>query len=310
MDQKILSMRTASILLLVLFFSKTNFSQDSLLSILEDSSRSMTSTYPVQATFKALHIVNIHTIESPAKRDLNFIIMHRFGRVNEGAYELFGLDNAYIRLGLDYGITDRLGIGIGRSSIDKTFDGYVKYKLIRQADGNTKFPVSMSILGSIANYTKKFQTKSYLNAKYRTTYITQIFIARKFSPDFSLQLTPSWLHFNLVPSVNDNNNVFASTIGGRLKFTKRMGITAEYSYLFPDQIRSIDLPNSLSLGWDIETGGHVFQLVFSNSRGMIEPQYIANVADVTAVNGKWTKGDIYFGFNLSRNFTLSKKNKK
>lgn len=290
-------MRRAIIIILILTAS-VSYSQDSLLTLLQDSSsRSM----PVKATFKAIHIVNTQTIESPARHDLNFIIMHRFGKLNDGAYNFFGLDNASIRLGLDYGLTDKLTIGIGRSSVEKTFDGYLKYKLLSQTSGTRPFPVSISLLGTISNYTLKFTDKPYLNAKYRTAYTLQALVARKISSAVSLQLTPTWLHYNMVPTTADNNDLFATTVSGRVKFTKRMSITAEYNYLFPDQVNSIDTRNSLSLGVDIETGGHVFQLIFSNSQGMIESQYLARTT------GSWGKGDVYFGFNVSRNFTLGKK---
>jgi hypothetical protein len=126
-------------------------------------------------------------------------------------------------------------------------------------------------------------------------------IARKFTPALSLQLSPTWLHFNLVPTRRDNNDVFAAMLGGRLKFNKRMSITAEYNFLPDGQVESFDHTNSLSVGVDIETGGHVFQLVFSNSRGMTEPQFI------TRTDGEWLDGDIFFGFNVSRNFSFGKK---
>jgi hypothetical protein len=301
MDKKILTMRKILAILISFVLVNSVSAQDSLLNMLEDSSDAASQTFPVKATFKAIHIVNAHTIESPAKHDLNFIIMHRFGKLNDGAYNFFGLDNASIRLGLDYGISDRLGIGIGRSSLDKTFDGYLKYKLIRQTQGKVQVPVSLSVLASISNYTLKFQDKPFLNAKYRTAYTTQLLLARKFTPAFSLQVSPTWIHYNLVPTTADNNDIFAAMIGGRLKFNKRMGITFEYNYMPSGQVESIDVHNSLSLGWDIETGGHVFQLVFSNSQGMIESQYIGRTP------GEWGEGDIYFGFNISRNFSLGKK---
>jgi len=268
--------------------------QDSLLNLLQDSARSI----PVSATFKAIHIVNTQTIESPAKRNLNFIIMHRFGKLNDGAYNFFGLDNASIRLGLDYGLTDKLSIGIGRSSLEKTFDGYLKYKLVSQTTGSRSFPIGISLLGTISNYTLKFNDKPYLNARYRTAYTMQALMARKISSAVSFQLTPAWLHYNMVPSAEDNNDLFATTFSARVKLTKRMSITGEYNYLFPNQVSSIDIHNSLSLGVDIETGGHVFQLIFSNSQGMIESQYLARTT------GSWGKGDIYFGFNVYRNFSF------
>lgn len=274
----------------------------SLLSMLRDSSAPGKKILVTQ-TFKATHIVNTQTVEAPAKGDLNFIIMHRFGEINDGSYQFFGLDNATLRLGLDYGLTNRLAIGIGRSSLEKTFDGYLKFKMLRQSIGVGAMPVSVSLLGSINNYTLKFSDKQYLNAKYRTIYTMQALVARKITTALSVQVTPTFQHFNLVPTVRDKNNVFSTSVGGRLKFTKRMSITAEYNILFPDQVSSIDVTNSLSMGIDIETGGHVFQLVFTNSQGMTESQFIPRTT------GSWGKGDIYFGFNVSRNFTLGKKEK-
>lgn len=274
------------------------FSQDSLLTMLEDSSNSGASM-PVKGTFKAIHLINTQTVESPAKNDLNFIIMHRFGKLNDGAYNFFGLDNASIRLGLDYGISDRLAIGIGRTSLEKTFDGYVKYKLLQQTEGAKPVPVSVSILGAINHMTLRSAT--FVSAKNKNTYVTQVLIARKFTPALSLLLAPAYLHYNRYPALNSAKEVFAVTAGGRLKFTKRMAITAEYNYLVPGMLDAMDLTNSLSLGVDIETGGHVFQLVFTNSGGMIESQYIGKT------DGSWGDGDIFFGFNVSRNFSFGKK---
>lgn len=303
MDTKILSMKFLFPLITVLIINPC-FSQDtSLLSVLEDSARFNSTSFPVKGTFKAIHLINAQTVESPAKQDLNFIIMHRFGKINEGAYNFFGLDNASIRLGLDYGITDRLAIGIGRSSFEKTFDGYIKYKLLQQTDGTKTFPVTISFLGAINHMTQRLDT--VVSAQNKTTYISQVLIARKFSSALSLQVSPTYIHYNRYPRLKSAKEVFAAMIGGRLKFTKRMSLTAEYNYLVPGMLDAIDLKNSLSLGFDIETGGHVFQLVFTNSGGMIESQYISKT------EGDWGNGDIYFGFNISRNFSFSKeKNKK
>lgn len=293
--------RTRILLSFVLLLSgMPSFSQDSLLTVLENSSGPGASM-PVKGTFKAIHIVNTQTVESPAKKDLNFIIMHRFGKLNDGAYNFFGLDNASIRLGLDYGISDRFAIGIGRTSLEKTLDGYIKYKLIQQTEGAKQVPVSVSILGAINHMTLRSDT--FVSAKNKNTYVTQVLIARKFTPALSLLLAPTYLHYNRYPALKSAKEVFAVTAGGRFKFTKRMAITAEYNYLIPGMLDAMDLTNSLSLGLDIETGGHVFQLVFTNSAGMIESQYIGKT------NGSWGDGDIFFGFNVSRNFSFGKKNR-
>lgn len=275
--------------------------QDStLLHMLNDSMSAHKGRSYVTGTFKATHIINTQTIESPAQNNLNFVIQHRFGTVNSGAYNFFGLDNATLRLGLDYGITDRLAVGIGRSSYLKTFDGYLKYKLLRQTEGGA-MPVSVSLLGAVTNYTQEFTEETYLNAKYRTAYATELLIASKISSHLSLQVTPTFLHYNLVPTENDKNNVFAVGVGGRMKITHRMSVNAEYDIVPSGQVVSTTVHNSFSLGWDIETGGHVFQLVFTNSQSMVESQYL------TQTTGTWGKGDIYFGFNISRNFNLNKK---
>jgi hypothetical protein len=274
--------------------------QDSLLNMLNDSMSAHKTKSYVTGTFKATHIINTQTIESPAKNNLDFVIQHRFGQLNSGSYNFFGLDNATLRLGLDYGITDDLDVGIGRSSYLKTFDGFLKYKLLKQTESGT-MPVSVSVLGSVTDYTQTELSETFLNTKYRTAYAAELLIARKITSTLSLQVTPTWLHYNLVPTTEDKNDVFAVGLGGRMKITKRMSIDAEYDVVPKNQVVSTAVHNSFSLGWDIETGGHVFQLVFSNSQSMLETQYLAQTT------GTWGKGDIYFGFNISRNFNLKKK---
>jgi hypothetical protein len=270
----------------------------SLLKMLDDSMQVNARPDVTTATFKATQIVNTPTVESPARQVLQFMIMHRFGRLNEGAYALFGLDNASIRFGLDYGITDRLAVGVGRSSVDKTFDGSVKWKALRQTKG--VMPVSLSLYGLVTNSTLRYPDKPYLDARYRTSYTAQALIARKMSSRLSLQLSPAWVHFNLVPTPQDQNDVLSLGAGGRMKLTNRMSINAEYSYLPGNPVVSSTIHNSLSLGIDLETGGHVFQLIFTNSNGMIGPYYL------TKTDGTWGKGDIYFGFNISRVFNLKR----
>jgi opacity protein-like surface antigen len=289
-----------SLIFLIPCFHST--AQDNLLRSISDSLSSAPRTEYVTGTFKALYVVNMKTIEAPAAGALNAEFQHRFGTVNSGAYNLFGLDFATFRLGLDYGISDRLSVGIGRSSYLKTFDGYLKYKLFRQTGNSSNMPVSVSLLGTASYFTEHFTLKdSGLSNVYRFNYTAQLLIARKFNNRLSVELTPTFIHYNLVESTADQNNVFALGTGARYKITRRMSINVEYDYLFPNQLVSVTDPprsNSLSLGWDIETGGHVFQLVFSNSQSMIESQYIGQTV------GTWGKGYIYFGFNISRIFNL------
>jgi opacity protein-like surface antigen len=264
----------------------------SLLKLLNDSAATNQKMY-VTGTFKATQIINTPTVQAPAKGALQFMIMHRFGTLKSGPSQLFGLDNpAFIRFALDYGITDRLAVGIGRSSNEKVLDASLKYKLLRQQEHGT--PLSVSIYELVTNSHVKD------SSNHPFFYTTQLLLARKMNSRLSLQLSPTWIHFNLVPKPQDQNDVFAVGIGGRMKVTKRMSINAEYNYLPPNQVVTFKTYNSLSAGLDIETGGHVFQIVFSNSANLIGPYYLAKTGD------SWRKGDIYFGFNITRNFNLKK----
>jgi hypothetical protein len=272
--------------------------QDSTWVNLDDSLQKGGDASLVKGTFKATQIINTPTVEAPGKGGLQFLIMHRFGRINEGGYALFGLDNAVIRFGLDYGINDRFSIGVGRSSLEKTYDASFKWKMLRQAEN--KLPVSVSLYELLTRTTLRVTDKPYFTGKYRNAYESALLIARKFSPRLSLQAAPIWLHYNLVPTSRDQNDVFAFSFGGRMKLTKRMSINAEYNLLPTDQLPGTDIFHSLSFGIDLETGGHVFQLIFSNSDGMIGPYYLGKTT------GSWGNGDIFFGFNISRAFHLKK----
>lgn len=252
----------------------------------------------VTGTFKATQIINSPTVEAPAAKSLQFMIMHRFGKLNEGAYALFGLDNADIRFALDYGLAHNFAIGIGRSSFDKVYDASFKWRLFRQKEKGVPFTASLYTM--LTNTTLKYTDKPYLNAKYRTAYATQLLLARKMSSSLSLQIAPAWLHFNLVPSAADKNDVFALGLGGRMKLTKRLSINAEYNWLPGEQVVSQKVFNSFSWGADLETGGHVFQLIFTNSGVMNAPYVLAKTT------GYWGNGDIYFGFNITRIFHFKK----
>ncbi|WP_051166833.1 DUF5777 family beta-barrel protein [Hymenobacter norwichensis] len=251
----------------------------------------------VTATFKGTRVINGHSIETPGKGSMLFLISHRFGTLNSGAYEFFGLDQATIRLGLEYGLTDRLAVGIGRSSLEKTYDGFVKYKAVRQSSGPRPMPVSITLLATTSVSTLKFQPQPERSTTSRFTYSYQVLLARKFSSNLSVQLMPTLIHRNYVDLRRDENNVYAIGAAGRQKLTKRLALTAEYYYVLPGSTAD-DYRNSLALGFDIETGGHVFQLHFTNSQGMIEKFFVPQTT------GNFFDGDIYFGFNISRAFQL------
>lgn len=273
--------------------------EQDLLSLL---GREETTEYAA-ASFKTNRVINLHSLESTSGGVLDAKISHRFGSLDRGSYDLFGLDDAEIRIGLDYGITDRLTIGVGRSSLDKTFDGFLKFKLLRQSTGVKNMPFTVAVLGTTAIQTLEWADKTRDNFfSSRLYYTGQLIIGRKFSNGFSFQVSPTIVHRNLVKTTLDENDVFAVGFAGRIKLNKRFSLNAEYIYVLPDQIYDPedDYHNSLSVGFDIETGGHVFQLHFTNSQSMIEKGFIAET------RGDWssTRG-IHFGFNISRVFTIA-----
>jgi hypothetical protein len=275
--------------------------QEDLSKMLEESAPPTTDF--TTATFKGTRIINGHSIETVKKNHLDFLIHHRFDALNSGAYNLFGLDYSTIRLGFEYGITDKLMVGFGRSSNQKTYDFLAKAKLLRQSSGKVNMPVSMTAFVSAVIET---QDKT-LEVQDKTSYCTQLLIARKFNDKLSLQLNPTFLYRNRVATAAQERALFALGFGGRMKLNKRLSLNAEYYLAFRDKdlknAAGDNYHNSLALGVDIETGGHVFQLHFTNSTGMIEKQFIGDTS------GSWAKGDIRYGFNVSRTFSFDKRAK-
>ncbi len=251
------------------------------------------------ASFKTTRLINGHSIENTAAGVLDFKISHRFGRIDGGLQEWFGLDGATIRLGLDYGVTDWLTVGMGRSSYQKEYDGYLKAKLLRQTTDD-HMPLSLSYIGAMSISSmaapKLAPGQEWLFSN-RMFFANQLLIARKFNDWLSLQLMPTHVHYNLVNTRNDPNDVIALGIGGRVKLSNRITLNAEYYYQLPD-FQQQGMKNALSVGVDIETGGHVFQLHLTNATGMTERTFIGQTID------KWNNGGMHFGFNISRVFTI------
>ncbi len=249
--------------------------------------------------FRGTRVANGHSVETLQEGEMEMIIGHRFGRINDGAYELFGLDQANIRLGLDYGVRDWLNIGLGRSSLGKEFDGFLKLRLLRQgASGQGGMPVSVTAFSSLAyNSLKASDPARPLSYQNRLSYTHQLLIARKLSDRLSVQLMPTFLHLNLVETTTIPNDKFVLGAAGKFQISKNWAFTAEYYYTMPG-----DLPqgqkNALTFGLDLNTGSHVFQLHFTNAAGMIEKQFIGETT------GNWMNGDIQFGFNMVRTFKL------
>ena len=270
--------------------------EQDLLSLL---GREETTEYAA-ASFKTNRVINLHSLESTSAGVLDAKISHRFGFLNGGLYEFFGLDQATIRIGLDYGISDRLTLGIGRSNFQKTVDGFVKFKFLRQSSGVKKMPVTLALLLTEAIQTTKWPDTSRENFFSSRLYHTaQLIIGRKFSNEFSFQLSPTLVHRNLVATAEEENDVLALGAAGRIKLNKRLSLNAEYIYVPEGQLDD-RYRNSFSIGFDIETGGHVFQLHFTNSTSMIEKGFIAET------EGNWGDGGVHFGFNISRVFTIVK----
>jgi len=259
------------------------------------------------ATFKATRIVNGHSVEQMKKKQLDFRISHRFGDINSGSYNLYGLDNGLIHFSLEYGLTDWLEVGVGRSTYQKTFDGFAKVSILRQCRGAKNMPIHLSYLFSteyISLNTDTMMTNPYS----RMSYIHQILIARKFNESLSLQLTPTVIHRNLVPTELDKNDLFALGLGGRYKLTRRIALNFEYYYVYRANEKAISqsIPtpvkyyNPLAIGIDIETGGHVFQIMLTNSQAMREGGFIGKTTET------WSNMGIHLGFNISRVFSFNK----
>ncbi|QQS29195.1 MAG: hypothetical protein IPM47_20565 [Sphingobacteriales bacterium] len=295
-------LRFAAAVIFLLFTQFHAVAQDDLLDLLSDDEEPVTEY--VKASFKTNKVINSHSLENTAAGVLDVKISHRFGYLNSGWENFFGIDNATVRLGVDYGITDWLATGFGRSSFEKIYDGFIKAKLLRQSTGKRKMPISAIYVGTMAVKTLEWsnpERKNYFTSRLFFTH--QVIVGRKFSEGFSLQIMPTLVHRNLVATKDEKNDVFSIGVAARQKLTKRVAINAEYYYVLPNQVQE-DIKNSLSVGIDIETGGHVFQLHFTNSNAMVEKGFIAETT------GDFFKGDIHFGFNISRVFTLYKPKQK
>ncbi|AOZ99172.1 DUF5777 family beta-barrel protein [Flavobacterium commune] len=276
------------LILLLLLLPLASFSQEDLLKGIDTISRKE----KVSAAFKGLKIVNLESTKLAAKGDLYFIVAHRFGSVKDGFEGFFGLDNANTQLKFVYGLTDWLTISGARSEL--AYDFSTKYTLIHQTtDG---FPVSIAGFTSLAiNNTLKESLYPKLTFDNRFTYVQQLLISRKYSEKLSLQLAPTLFHENFVDNAEQDNTQYAIGIGGRYKLSKRWSLNIDYAAHLNRASNSV-YKNPLSIGFDLDTGGHVFQMHFTSSQGIHEAGYLGQTT------GDWAKGDVFFGFNLLRVF--------
>jgi uncharacterized beta barrel domain-containing protein DUF5777 len=292
------------ICILIFSFSGNIFSQDStdLMNQLINQGESNKIHY-IENTFKYTRVVDGHSVENLHKKVLDVRISHRFDPINSGIYNFFGLDVAVMRLGFDYGITNNFMIGVGHSVYQKTYDGFFKWRILRQSTGATNMPITLSFVPTIAVNTLKQFDSVKTTFSDRVSSVFQLLIARKFSETLSLQLMPTYIHADRISFNHIKQNIIAIGIAGTQKVSKRMNVDVEYYYQLPED-QAPGAHNVLSVGIDLGTGGHVFQLHFTNSLGMTEKSFISETP------GQWSNGDIMFGFNISRVFQLGEHKKK
>ena len=287
------------LLLIFLLIAVEAVAQDDLLKMLQSETPSHDEK--VIATFKGDKIVNIETNETVRKNNLDIRISHLFGNVGAesggGIHNFYGLDqSADIRIALHYGITDRLMVGVGRAKRNENFEGLAKYRLLQQTT-DMRIPIAVTLFGNTTYSIREYdQDVSNVN---RFTYCSQLVIARKFSSKFSFAVVPSYIHRNYVPA-DDENNTFSLSGGMRLKFTRSTSIIADYSHTFGRENLTQDVYDAIGIGFEIETGGHVFSLYASNASGCLANDYLVNTVDT------WGKGGMKLGFIISRMLRFSK----
>ena len=287
----------------VRIFSQDTTSTPSMLDLVKDS---IPATEYVSGAFKSTRIVNGQSIEMLGAGSLDFRILHRFGPINSGAGQLFGIDQATTRFGFDYAPYNDLLIGIGRSSAKKELDGFIKYRLLQQSKGARTLPLSVVLLAGATCWTGPYQDPTVANYfSSRLAFFQQILVGSKISNVFTFQLTPTLVHQNFVDLKTDPHDIFALGVGGRIRLTNRISLTIDWYHYFNGQkyvvsngVKSPLNFDPLAIGFDIETGGHVFQIHLSNSVGLNERAFILETYN------NWLKGGIQLGFNISRVFQL------
>ncbi len=290
--------RLSIVIIALLICPLTNILRAQETSLLDEVKDSVVETQYVTAAFKSTRVIDGQSIEMLGKGSLDFRILHRFGPISGGVDNLFGLDQSYVRFGFDYAPVNDLLVGIGRSSTKKEIDGFVKFRLLQQSRGATVLPFSLVLVAGAVVNTLPFNDPTIPNYfTSRLNYFFQPLIGSKLTDAISVQLSPTFLHRNLVALSTDPNDIFALGIGGRIKITSRIAFMVEYFHPFNGLVKGVN-QDPLSIGFDIETGGHVFQLHLTNASGLNERAFLTDTFN------KWAKGEIQFGFNISRVFQL------
>ena len=290
------SIYIAAILASFMFYNPAS-AQDDLLSLV---GKDKPKKERVKYAFKSPRVINSHSMEFLNPGTMDVRILHRFGPLDQGYKNFFGFDQANMRMGFDLGILHNLMVGVGRSNVNKEVDGFIKFAPVRQSTGPGRFPLTFAVITGITWNTSPWEDPARKNFyTSRLAYYFQAILGRKFSEGFSLQVSSILVHDNLVDFHTQSNDVYALGAGARLKLTKRVAFTADYFYNL-NGLKEAETFNPLSVGFDIETGGHVFQLHFSNAVGMNERAFINETSN------SWSKKQIRFGFNLSRVFQVKK----
>lgn len=290
-------------LICLLSLTIPTFAQDDLLKMLQDSNKTNKASEPVSATFKGTRVISAHTTEMLSRRNLDFRVAHRFGTVGDqnGYHSLFGLDNSSdIRIAFEYGLTDDITLGFSRSKQLESYEGFIKYRLLKQTTNN-KIPVSLGLVVNtvVAGVDSRYNTE-YAKGVHRFSYFYEAIIARKVNSYLSLEILPALLHRNYVNDPADKNDLFTIGAGGRLRFSRSSAIVADYYYVFSDiRQNSPTYFMPLAIGYEVETGGHVFSLMFTNAEYIVENNFLPNTST------SWFKNfGFRFSFNISRIFKI------
>lgn len=285
---------TYIIIITLSLLSITTQAQDDLLNELNNETKN-TKQFDLPA-FKAMQIGNLQSTKIADKGDLYLIVSHRFGTFKNGIDDFFGLDQANTKIQLAYSFWEGIQLSFSRDSFEKTYSGTAKVRLTKQSN---QFPLNIVGYAS-ADINSEIKKANYPSLKFgdRMTYTAQLLVSRRISKKLSLEIAPSFVRQNLqdlnFTGARTHNQILMG-LGGRMKVSKRMSINLEYAYNFSKHENS-KYNNPLTLGIDIETGGHVFQLLFSNARGSNDGAFL------TKAQGDWSTGDISFGFNVVRVF--------
>lgn len=278
------------IIINVLWLTSLSYSQEDLLEELEAENKTEIFNYPA---FKTLKIGNLQSTKIASKGEWYMFISHRFGTLKDGASTFFGLDNANTKLQMLYGLFEGVQVGLSRESVRKTFAGSVKMDLLKQS----KDVLLNMVIYSTINLNTILKDDQYAKMEYadRLSYATQLLISRRINNKLSVEIAPSFIRQNLVYRLGQDHNQVAMGLGGRYKLSKRLSINMDYVFNF-NRASDSNFNDPLTIGIDIETGGHVFQLLFSNAQSANEPGFISNA------EGEWSEGNIFFGFNIVRVF--------